>query len=224
MKIVAISDTHFAFTNTTGLVPDGDVLLHAGDLMYSGYPDEWQSRIDSLAALPHETKILVPGNHDFHIQNYNGIARAELRRRAKTTLLDGGMLQLKNGLTVLSVPFVTGLEGWAYNVEEEGLARYMAIATDDGTTVPDIVVSHGPMYQVLDAVHPVKAAAKDRMHVGSWALKKWFDDLSVKPKVFIHGHIHESYGRTEIDGCRVFNVAMCNREYVQANPGIVIDV
>jgi predicted phosphodiesterase len=62
MRLVATSDTHFDFPPE--FVPDGDVFLHCGDLMYTGYPDEWKGRVESLAALPHKLKILVPGNHD----------------------------------------------------------------------------------------------------------------------------------------------------------------
>ena len=56
------------------------MLIHCGDLMYSGQPGEWYPRLESLKALEHKTKLIVPGNHDFHMQNYMGVARAELRR------------------------------------------------------------------------------------------------------------------------------------------------
>ena len=37
-RIVATSDTHFPFSGD--LIPDGDILIHAGDLMYYGDPGE----------------------------------------------------------------------------------------------------------------------------------------------------------------------------------------
>lgn len=39
MRIVATSDTHFV--PVQGWIPDGDVFVHAGDLMQDGYPSEW---------------------------------------------------------------------------------------------------------------------------------------------------------------------------------------
>ncbi len=221
MKIVATSDTHFSFGPE--LLPQGDMLLHAGDLMYTGYPDEWYARVDSMAALEYKHKILVPGNHDFHIQNYPGIAKAEMRRRGKTTIVDGGFVKTPD-LSILTIPYVTGLDGWAYNLsaDEHGMGRFLAAVTDDGRNVPDIVVSHGPMYRVLDAIHPAEQDDMRRQHAGSWELRRWFDKLGKKPYAFIHGHIHESYGTEVIDGCKVFNVAMCNRKYERTNLGMVI--
>ena len=56
MKTVFTSDTHFNFTPDQ--IPDGDVFIHAGDFMLSGYIDEWHQRLECLKALSHELKIL----------------------------------------------------------------------------------------------------------------------------------------------------------------------
>ena len=63
-RIVCISDTHCAEID----VPDGDILLHAGDLTYMGKPDELRVVMDWLSSLPHKHKIFIAGNHDFSFQ------------------------------------------------------------------------------------------------------------------------------------------------------------
>jgi hypothetical protein len=60
VRVVCISDTH---TNTTS-IPDGDVLIHAGDMTNAGTVQEIQAQIDWIASLPHREKIIIAGNHD----------------------------------------------------------------------------------------------------------------------------------------------------------------
>ena len=86
MRIVCISDTHELHRELD--VPPGDMLIHAGDFtVFSERPsivrdfDEW------LGELPHRHKIVVPGNHDFlmnQIPNRSQIKNA-------TLLVDSGV-------------------------------------------------------------------------------------------------------------------------------------
>jgi hypothetical protein len=61
LRVVCISDTHDAVVPD---VPDGDLLVHAGDLTNAGTVADLQRMLDWLAALPHEHKVFVCGNHD----------------------------------------------------------------------------------------------------------------------------------------------------------------
>lgn len=221
MRIVATSDTHFPFTNE--LIPDGDVFVHTGDLMYTGYVDEWYPRIESLAALPHKVKLLVPGNHDYHIQNYEGVAAAELRKAGVTMLWPKHPVFELKKVKFLGLPFVTGLEGWAFSRSEEWVRDYLAGLNED----PNIVLSHAPPYLMRDAIYPHKDRARDREHVGCMAYNYWYNKMikeGIRPKHWISGHIHESYGSTDYGGTWMHNAAMCDRKYQQTNPAIVIDL
>jgi predicted MPP superfamily phosphohydrolase len=60
IRIVALSDTH----DKTVQIPQGDLLVHAGDLTNNGTVDDIQKQLDWLSAQPHEHKVLVCGNHD----------------------------------------------------------------------------------------------------------------------------------------------------------------
>lgn len=218
-RLVCTSDTHFPFD--VDKIPSGDIFIHAGDLMYSGYPSEWKERLDCLAALDFKKKILVPGNHDFHIQNYTGIARAELRRAGVTLVDDTAPIIEVNGLTILGMPFVTGLSGWAYNRDEEYITNWLDTL---GIVSPDIVVSHAPIYGTLDAVRPEQKSFYNQVRVGSRAYNRWLVSQGTKPKAWIHGHIHESYGLSLAGQTAVYNVAMCDRNYEQVNKPMVIDI
>ena len=54
-RFVCISDTH----SQTFIVPDGDVLLHSGDLMAKVNVLEFQATMDWLYELPHPVKMSV---------------------------------------------------------------------------------------------------------------------------------------------------------------------
>ncbi len=185
--------------------------------MYSGYPGEWYARLESLQRLEYRYKIYVPGNHDFHVQNYEGVARAELRR-AGVRLLIGDLIEVE-GHRLLGLPWVTGLNGWAFNKEEQWILDQLEL-----WDVPDIMVTHAPMWGVLDAINPSARTTWEQNHVGSLAYNRWFHKLDNVPRVWAHGHIHESYGRTNVRGCEFLNVAMCDRMYSQENEPMVVDL
>jgi hypothetical protein len=62
IRVVCLSDTHSLHAKVS--VPDGDLLIHAGDLTDSGTAADIQDALDWLAAQPHRHKIVVAGNHD----------------------------------------------------------------------------------------------------------------------------------------------------------------
>ncbi|KAF3934438.1 hypothetical protein ABW19_dt0200120 [Dactylella cylindrospora] len=67
VRIVCISDTHN--DDPSSRIPDGDILIHAGDMTDFGTVDELQKAYNWIAALPHKTKIVVAGNHDFGLDS-----------------------------------------------------------------------------------------------------------------------------------------------------------
>ncbi|PWY75427.1 hypothetical protein BO70DRAFT_354369 [Aspergillus heteromorphus CBS 117.55] len=61
LRIVCIADTH---TLECADIPDGDLLIHAGDLSNDGSVREIQAAVDWLRSLPHPQKVVICGNHD----------------------------------------------------------------------------------------------------------------------------------------------------------------
>ena len=64
-QIVFISDTH-SLHNRLGVLPEGDILVHAGDFTRSrpAKPEEYKEFSDWLVAQPHSHKVLISGNRD----------------------------------------------------------------------------------------------------------------------------------------------------------------
>jgi calcineurin-like phosphoesterase family protein len=216
MRLVATSDTHSPVDPKK--IPDGDVFVHAGDIMTTGYLDEWRWAVEWLAALPHKVKLFVPGNHDFHMQVYPGPALQDMRRAGVTVVgLPGNndytSCLLPNGKRLLGLPQVTNLPRWAFSSTEAELADYLSKLPDYKY---DIVVSHAPVYGYLDVSGRTGTSVGNRVYPNFLADKK--------PELWIHGHIHEGYGHVKVDGCDIYNVAMSDRKSRHANAPIVLDI
>ena len=63
MKIVCISDTHSLQHRMN--IPDGDLLIHAGDVSSGGRIEEIEMFNEWMGSLPHRHKVVIAGNHDF---------------------------------------------------------------------------------------------------------------------------------------------------------------
>lgn len=95
IRVVCISDTH---TNTPS-IPDGDLLIHAGDLTNAGNIKEIQAQLDWLNSLPHRHKVFIAGNHDSYFdpksrKPEDKAARAKLNYHS-LHYLENQTLQLK---------------------------------------------------------------------------------------------------------------------------------
>ena len=63
VRIICISDTHGQHAGLR--LPDGDILIHAGDFMtYGNAPREIIDFNTWLGRQPHAHKIVMAGNHD----------------------------------------------------------------------------------------------------------------------------------------------------------------
>ncbi len=80
MRIVALSDTHNRHDAIR--VPDGDVLVHAGDITGRGRLRELEAFSGWWKGLPHRHKVIIAGNHDFCFER-------EDERRSAREMLDG---------------------------------------------------------------------------------------------------------------------------------------
>lgn len=60
--MVCISDTHELHREL--VVPNGDLLIHAGDFTLFNHTSKIRDFNDWLGELPHRNKVIIPGNHD----------------------------------------------------------------------------------------------------------------------------------------------------------------
>lgn len=91
-------------------MPDGDVLLHAGDLTDDGNVDEIEAWLNSLS---HERIIVTPGNHDIALEGLTRLRAALAKRYPRaTTLID--QETVVGDLRVYGSPWMPGTDGMAF--------------------------------------------------------------------------------------------------------------
>jgi Icc-related predicted phosphoesterase len=206
-RLVLISDSHGLHDQVR--VPDGDVLVHAGDFTSSGRPREVEEFAKFLRRLPHTHKIVIAGNHDFLFEREPERAEAMLVDSA-TYLRDSETTAA--GLRFWGSPWQPWFHDWAFN-----LPRGAALA-EKWALVPagiDVLVTHGPPHGVLDVV------ARGGL-VGCEALREALPRIA--PKLHLFGHIHEAYGVARVGDTWCVNASVCNLSYAPIQPPVVVDV
>jgi calcineurin-like phosphoesterase family protein len=206
MRIVCISDTHMKH-KALGTLPDGDVLIHAGDALAYGTEKEFWPFSVWMAHQPHALKIYVPGNHDFFVEENLSLATRTLADGRVHTLVDKALVW--KGMRFYGSPWVPNLLGWAYYGNSAWLTRKFGDIPGD----TDVLVTHGPPNEFLDWVD-------EGVHVGSPELQRRVAELAGQLKLHVFGHIHEGYGTYD----HMVNAAVCNREYEPINAPIVVDI
>jgi len=206
IRIVCISDTHTLHGRLQ--IPEGDVLVHAGDLSSRGRKSEIQEFDRWLGTLPHRHKVVICGNHDFLFEREPEVARGLITNAIY--LQDSGVTI--EGLQFWGSPWQPEFFDWAFNLERgEPLREKWALIPTD----TDVLITHGPPMGILDRVERGERVGCEEL---TEALKR------VRPKLHVFGHIHEAYGHLDRDGTRFVNASSCNLDYAPVHAPIVVDL
>lgn len=195
VTLVAMADTHMFHDEL--VVPEGDVLVHAGDLTRGGSVRELEKAAAFLRALPHPHKLVVAGNHERCLESTPALARRALE--GLTYLEDEAVTVC--GLRFWGSPWQPWFMDWAFN-----LPRGRALA-DKWALVPadtDVLVTHGPPRGYGDRVRDSRREGCDDLLARLRVLQ---------PMLHVFGHIHEDPGEWRVGKTLVANVttAECER-------------
>lgn len=211
LRLVCISDTH----NQDLLydLPEGDVLIHGGDLTGRGKVKEIAKALDWLATYTKRYKkiILIAGNHDFMAQKHPSLMKSMCETRGLTYLFDSGVEY--EGVKFWGSPWQPWFHDWAFNLEEgyELQEKWDLIPTDT-----DVLITHGPPYGIRDKCF-------DGRKVGCHNLLREVKER-IKPKFHIFGHIHEDYGQYKTKDTTFINASTCNLKYKAINMPIEVEI
>jgi Icc-related predicted phosphoesterase len=206
MKIVCISDTHGLHEGVA--VPEGDLLIHAGDLTDHGQVEQVVSFNQWLGELPHRHKVVIAGNHDFLFERE--AERAESLITNAIYLRDSGMEIA--GVSIYGSPWQPWFYDWAFNLQrgDEIRAKWDAIPPET-----QILITHGPPV----GHGGVTASGED---VGCVDLLNAI--RRVQPQLHVFGLIHEGYGVTREGPTSCVNASICDLSYDPVNAPIVVEL
>jgi predicted phosphohydrolase len=196
VRIVAMADTHLFHRELS--VPDGDVLIHAGDLCRGGHLRELAIALDWIGELPHRHKIVVAGNHDWAFVR---------EQKAALRLLPPRVTYLEDDAATIDTvrfwgsPWQPEFCDWAFNLPRGKALRDVWARIPEDT---DVLVTHGPPEGIGDRT--------------SVSRREGCADLlarvrGVRPAVHLFGHIHEDGGAWQIGDTLFANVTTweCDR-------------
>ncbi|KAF9506494.1 hypothetical protein BS47DRAFT_1321799 [Hydnum rufescens UP504] len=216
-RFVCISDTH----SEDFVVPEGDILLHAGDLTSFGRVVELQTTMSWLCQLPHPVKIIIAGNHDFTLDmdwyesNYGGFHRKRENPLAARDLVRGDLARGANliyleyqsahvappGHHTDNEPVAEGEEKnppklWKF-YGSPGSPEFggWAFNYERGTVAEELHSSIPPETEVL-LTHGPPHRILDTVHNGENAgCEELVSRLrAIRPRLHVFGHIHEAHG------------------------------
>ncbi len=210
MRLIAISDTHEQLDNIE--LPDGDLLVHAGDATGRGTVRTVSEFNEALGRIKHKYPlgiIFVPGNHDWLFEREPYLARSIMTNA--TVLINESVVV--NGLKIYGIPQQPAFCNWAFNVPRGSLYPYYDAIPDD----TQLLITHGPPYGILDTVQ------KGAERLGCMELTKRVGQLSdLRNHVF--GHIHGGYGQYRVGKITFTNASICTEAYRPTNKPIIIEV
>ncbi|KAM7195662.1 calcineurin-like phosphoesterase [Naviculisporaceae sp. PSN 640] len=225
IRVVCLSDTHDQTLSPTD-IPNGDLLIHAGDLTNDGSREAIQKQIDWLSSLPHQHKVFICGNHDgWFDPNSRAVLESRRRQQARDRERDhqdeddrglvNGMRDDEEG-TGLDFKGVVYLENSAVTLEFKGGRKLNLWGSG---AVPECG-DESFAFQYERHLHPWKGAIPEETDVLITHTPPAFHrDLSlgctgllaeiwrVKPKLHVFGHIH--WGA----GTEPFYFDECQRSY-----------
>lgn len=207
-RIVCLSDTHNCHDQIT--VPDGDILIHAGDATIRGTHSEVEDFLSWFSRLPHRHKIFVAGNHDWLFETENEFARI-LSAKFNLNYLQDSSIEIGN-LKVYGSPWQPRFYDWAFNLNRGAeIAEKWAVIPDE----TDILITHGPPCGILDQTPRGDNAGCEELYKRV---------IEINPKMHIFGHIHLGYGKLKTAATIFVNASNCNENYEPTNPPIIVDL
>lgn len=205
MRIVFISDTHGLHREL--VVPPGDLLIHAGDITMNSKPEWVYRHFDIwLGELPHPHKIVVPGNHDWLLEDP---ARCGVITNA-VLLVDSGV-EIE-GIKIWGSP-VTPLYGGAFGKSRPDERKKHWAQIPEGL---DILITHGPPFAILD-----HSSRSERRKGCPELLEAVFRAF---PRVHVFGHVHHGYGTLRTNDTLFVNASLMGEDGNLNRMPIVIDL
>jgi Icc-related predicted phosphoesterase len=205
IRIVLTGDTHEKHRDLT--VPPGDLLIHVGDITnFSKRPEVIQDVNTWLGAQPHPYKVLIPGNHDFALED-----------PTSRGMIDNAVVLINESIEVMGLKIwgspTTPMRDGAFGTpDDRERARIFSLIPDN----TDIVITHGPPLGLLDQTMTSKE------HLGCVQLLNAV--CRVRPTLHVFGHVHAGHGTTTFADILFVNASLAGPDGSLSHPPTVVDV
>ncbi|MFH4979668.1 hypothetical protein AB6A40_006377 [Gnathostoma spinigerum] len=227
VRFVCISDTHEKLGEILTKIPDGDILIHAGDFTDNGEIGEVIKFNSEMGKLPHKYKLVVAGNHEI---GFDDDEKMPERQRAGLNMLGlSKPCQLLTNCIYLCDRLVEiyGLKIYGspwhvmpgYPFYRHRGQRIM----DKWNLMPsnlDVLITHQPPlghgdFNSWNKCDGLLAGCADLLNAV---------ELRAKPKYHIFGHIHQMRGISTNTKTIFINASICDHKLRVEYDPIIFDV
>jgi Icc-related predicted phosphoesterase len=211
-RFVMISDTHSLHEQLN--LPEGDILLHAGDLTGNGSLKQTREAAAWVGSLVGRFKhvIAIAGNHDFALEAFMNEGREDVAQDlfGEAHYLRDSSVNVE-GFNIFGSAWSPWFMDWAFNLPRGGPIM------DKWEMIPkntDVLITHGPPQRILDKC--------SNGNVGCYDLSLRVRE--VKPLVHVFGHIHSGYGHVKQNDTDFYNASAVDEAYRVVNQPWVVDL
>jgi len=197
-RLVVVSDTHERHRQV--VLPEGDVLLHCGDILMSSSLAATSRGLGILedfnlwlGTAPCKERVVIGGNHDVILESLGDAGAQELLSNA-IFVQDASVVLPLAGIKVYGNAFSVGD---SHNVAWQGERPDVS----DECVGADVVMTHLAEPSIVEEV-----------------LRR------TKPLLWVSGHAHADYGVTQNDGITFVNAAIMDMEYQPVQAPVVVDL
>jgi len=213
-------------------LPEGDILIHAGDCTNVGKPHEVTNFVHWFQNLKgFDTKIFIAGNHDFAFEKvnqphhkgdfewFNNLMNEENLSQSDVVYLQDNEFVIESPefskpLKIYGSPWQPEFYNWAFNLPRNGWE--LELKWKDIPEDTDILITHGPP-------HGIRDFTPANLQVGCEILRFHVENR-IKPSIHVFGHIHQAYGAVQQDETMYVNASICTERYIPSNKPIIIDI
>lgn len=221
MRITFISDTHTKHGELTHDLPGGDLLIHAGDFMNSGYykteATNFLNWFHSISRYQH--KIFIAGNHDRIFEMEPDFVKETMEKYPTLDYLEDFSKYLfipdHIPVKVYGSPWQPEFYNWAFNLPRNG--KELKKTWDSIPQDTDILITHGPAQGYLDTSGP----PYNEPLLGCELLIERIKEI--KPKIHVCGHIHGGYGYKFDGNTHFFNASVLDEKYRYSNAPLTVE-
>ena len=219
-RIVCIADTHEMHWQVD--VPDGDILIHAGDMLLTGRRfsqkaclEKLQDFNEWLGTLPHRLKVVVAGNHD-------AVAPVIKKDEMKSLLSNATYLQNDviewNGMRIFGSPV-----SWGHS-PNSAFQIQVSDSSTVGRTLPKSQVNKGLRFpkEFVDIAVTHSPATQKGIREYLWP-SKGAQGPSPACRVHVGGHLHSSHGVWEEGGVLCLIASLLDDRFKLTQVPIVFD-
>lgn len=201
----------------SGMLPDADCIIHAGDFCNNGTYKDCVRFFGWFNTLNYKHRICIAGNHDVWLENCNP---SELRG-----ILPPDVIYLNDsgceveGFKFWGSPVTPRFMNWAFNRDRgEDIKKHWDLIPAN----TDILITHGPSFGLVDECPNFDDPRGELVHVGCKDLAEKIKQIN--PKLHVCGHVHYGYGHQYLRDTLYVNASICNEEYSPLNKPLVVDI